>query len=229
MHLFYLGDLLLPVTPGKLQIKVKNQNKTLTLLNDGEVNLLKTPGLSEISFTARLPNQQYPFGNYAEGFQLAIYYLNQFEALKTSCKVFKFRILRDSQIYSFESDTSMDCSLEDYEITEDAEEGRDFLVSIKLKQYRAYSTKILMIDSKTNQATENTERPVATEQEKTHTVAYGDTLWEIAKTKLGDGNRWKEIYELNKETIENAAKVNGKDSSSGGGYIYTGSVLKLPD
>jgi hypothetical protein len=32
----------------------------------------------------------------------------------------------------------------------------------------------------------------------TYTVAKGDTLWSIAASKLGDGNRWREIASLNK-------------------------------
>ncbi|MCI3272155.1 N-acetylmuramoyl-L-alanine amidase [Streptomyces cylindrosporus] len=31
----------------------------------------------------------------------------------------------------------------------------------------------------------------------TYTVAKGDTLWSIAASKLGDGNRWKDIADLN--------------------------------
>lgn len=48
----------------------------------------------------------------------------------------------------------------------------------------------------------------------TYTVATGDTLWSIAAAKLGDGNRWKEIADLN--TLKNA------DS------ITPGQKLKLP-
>jgi LysM repeat protein len=32
----------------------------------------------------------------------------------------------------------------------------------------------------------------------TYTVARGDTLWSIAASKLGDGNRWREVAQLNK-------------------------------
>ena len=34
-YYFYLGKMLCPVAPSKVQIKVKNQNKTLTLINEG--------------------------------------------------------------------------------------------------------------------------------------------------------------------------------------------------
>ncbi|HEY9765526.1 MAG TPA: LysM peptidoglycan-binding domain-containing protein, partial [Chroococcales cyanobacterium] len=49
-----------------------------------------------------------------------------------------------------------------------------------------------------------------------YTVQKGDTLSAIAKKTLGDGNRWREIYELNKATI--------KDPN----VIYPGMVLRLP-
>lgn len=36
-----------------------------------------------------------------------------------------------------------------------------------------------------------------------YTVKSGDNLWNIAKKELGDGTRWKEIYDLNKDQISN--------------------------
>ena len=36
-----------------------------------------------------------------------------------------------------------------------------------------------------------------------YTVRKGDCLWTIAEKHLGDGTRWKEIYELNEDKIEN--------------------------
>ena len=44
----YLGGALWP-TPEKLQVKIKGKNKTLVLLNEGEVNFLRAPGLTEIT------------------------------------------------------------------------------------------------------------------------------------------------------------------------------------
>ena len=43
----YLAGVQMP-TPAKLTVKIKNKNKTLILLNEGEINFLRTPGLTEI-------------------------------------------------------------------------------------------------------------------------------------------------------------------------------------
>ena len=46
---FYLDKCKLPIAPGKLQIKINNANDTVTLINEGEINLLKTPGLTDLN------------------------------------------------------------------------------------------------------------------------------------------------------------------------------------
>lgn len=35
----------------------------------------------------------------------------------------------------------------------------------------------------------------------TYTVQHGDSLWRVAKAELGDGDRWREIYDLNRAVI----------------------------
>ena len=39
---------------------------------------------------------------------------------------------------------------------------------------------------------------------------------------LGDGLRWEEIYELNKDVIEDTAKQHGFSSSERGWWIFPG-------
>ena len=56
----------------------------------------------------------------------------------------------------------------------------------------------------------------AVEREKTYTVVSGDSLSKIAKRQYGDANKWKAIYEANKDKI--------KDPD----LIYPGQVLTLP-
>lgn len=62
----------------------------------------------------------------------------------------------------------------------------------------------------------------------TYKIKKKDSLWKIAKKKLGKGKRWKEIYKLNKKVIEAAAKKHGRKSSKNGKYLYPGTKIKLP-
>ena len=142
---FYLDKMLLPITPSKLEIKIKNKNKTYDLINEGEINILKNAGLSEISFEAIFPNVKYPFAVYKNGFVTANHFLNQLELLKTNKKPFQFIVTRlfpnKKNLYN----TNIKVSLEDYTIKEDVKQGMDVVVTIKLKQYRDYGTKICKV------------------------------------------------------------------------------------
>lgn len=61
-----------------------------------------------------------------------------------------------------------------------------------------------------------------------YTILADDTLWGIAQCYLGDGLRWGEIYELNKEVIEDAAIQHGFKNSENGWWIFPGTVIKIP-
>ncbi|MEO7432004.1 MAG: LysM peptidoglycan-binding domain-containing protein [Dokdonella sp.] len=51
---------------------------------------------------------------------------------------------------------------------------------------------------------------------KTYTVAKGDSLSKISKHLYGNANRWKEIFEANRDQLENPD------------LIQPGQILKLP-
>ena len=44
-------------------------------------------------------------------------------------------------------------------------------------------------------------------EEQYYVIEKGDTLWAIAKKFLGNGNRWPELYEANKEVIIDPDKI----------------------
>lgn len=233
---FYLDDVLLPVTPTSLKIKIKNQNKTLNLINEGEINLLKQAGLTSISFSALLPfAKNYPFNHYRSisEYQAPYYFLSKLEQLKNSRKPFTFRVVRAGPGIGrimFNDNSVFSVSLEDYTVTEDAAQyGQDTMVSISLLQYRAYGSKILTVNTETGTATATETRDTSTKAAvKEYTIIQGDTLTKIAQKTLNDGSRWKEIYTLNKEAIEADAKKHGVASSSNGKQIYPGLTLKIP-
>jgi nucleoid-associated protein YgaU len=63
------------------------------------------------------------------------------------------------------------------------------------------------------------EKPAATPAAggRTYTVQPGDSFWKVAASELGDGNRWREVYELNKD------QVSSPDS------LKVGQELQLPE
>ena len=220
-YTMYLGGVLMPITPSKVKVKINNQNDTLTLINGEEINILKEPGLTDVSFDLLLPQVSYPFTN--GGAQSADYYLSLFERLKTSKQPFQFILNRSMPTGRRLFYTNLTVGMEDYQITDDAEEGFDITVTVSLKQYRRYGTKTVTIQPAPTPA----ETPTATveqpqretsqaPQQTTYTVKSGDCLWNIAKKYLGDGSRYNEIYNLNKDKITNP------------NLIYAGQVLTLP-
>ena len=41
MYIFSMDGVELPVTPSKMQTKIKNNNTTVNLINEGDINILK--------------------------------------------------------------------------------------------------------------------------------------------------------------------------------------------
>jgi len=219
MYQFFIDGVLLPVAPEKLTTKIKNANKTLTLINEGEINFLKTPGLTEIDFNIIIPSIEYSFAYYANGFLKPKYFLEYFEKLKTSKKPFNFVVLRRLPNGNLLFDTDIKVSLESYSIEEGAKEGFDCNVSIKLKQYRDFKTNTLNVISENKIAIETQreqENSPAPKQETTYTIKSGDCLWNIAKKIYGNGSKYTKIYEANKDKITNP------------NLITVGQVLVIP-
>lgn len=219
MYYFYMGSVLLPITPEKFTLKVKNANKTMTLINEGEVNILKDAGLTDIEFDVLIPAVQYSFANYADGFKSPAWFTNYFEELKVSKKPFQFIISRKMPDGRLLFDNNLTVSMESYTIKEQANKGFDLIVSIKLKQYRPFGTKIVKVIEDTASVVNqrDTSNSPAPKQGTTYTVQKGDCLWNIAKRVYGDGSRYVAIYEANKDKIKNP------------NLIYVGQVLTIPD
>ena len=148
MYSFFFDDMQLPVTPSKLSVKIKGNNKTLTLVNEGDINFLRSPGLTEISFEMLLPMlEQYSF---ASEYHQPDYYLGILESYMTEKKPFRFIVSRVSPSGDKLYDTNMKVSLEDYTVSEDATDGFDVTVSINLKQYIDYATKKVTVTKPNN-------------------------------------------------------------------------------
>lgn len=205
MYYFYLGGVLLPVAPEKFKLKVNNANKTITLINEGEVNFLREAKLTDLEFDALIPAVQYPFAKYDGGFKSPAYYISHFERLKTSKSPFQFIAVRQMPNGKVLFDTNMTVSMENYTVQEQSGQGFDLTVSFDLKQYRPYGTKKVTVSNNTATITPQRDTSGSPEpkQNTTYTVKKGDCLWNIAKAIYGDGSKYTKIYEANKDKITN--------------------------
>lgn len=203
----YFGKYLLPVTPEKISIKINGNNKTVNLINDGEINILKKAGLTDIEFEAEIPQVKQPYAVYKSGFKDAGYFFDIFEELKIEKKPFQFIVCRRTPEGKKLLNTNIKVSLEDYKITEEAKNGFDFKVKFDLKQYREYGTKtvnIKIVESKPKASEEpkrETDNSPAPSAAQTYTVVRGDCLWNIAKRFYGNGAKYTTIYDANRGVI----------------------------
>jgi len=201
-YYFYLDGVELPIAPSKLDTKINNKNKTIVFINEGEINILKKAGLTDISLSPLFPQTSQPFAN---GLMPLSFYLDKFEKLKADQKPFQFIVTRMTEGGKMLFNTNIKVSMEDYKIIEDAKNGMAAVIDIKLKQYKDYGTKKVTVkeqpkaaeEKKVIKVTETKVREVSKPVSKAHKVVKGDTLWAICKKELGDGSKYPEIAKLN--------------------------------
>jgi len=212
----FLDGLLLPVTPGRVLLRYRGGNQRTALLDGGEITHLRTGEGTEVTFTLSLPRRPYPFARYERRFLEPEVFLERLLALRGNRRPFRFICARVPQNGRLLSDTNLRVSLEGLEVKECAEDGDDITATLTLCEYREYAaTKVIVERERVvieGPARETDNRPVYA----THTVVRGDNLWNIARQHLGDGRRYREIFELNRDQIQNP------------NLIFPGQVLRLP-
>lgn len=241
-YLVYVDNVLMPVTPKSITRKVNGRDEEIELIDGKTVLNMREPGLTEWEMSFLLPKVKYPFVNIIPEHQelrSQDFYLTHFNLLMGLKKSFTLMIIRtkpngiwdlgepninpENSMFVNDLDGILNmcqCRIVDMEDKDDTDEGFDKILSVTFKKYISHSTKTVKLveNKKTETKTTTTEvkRDTSTkETPATYTVKAGDYLILIAKKELGDGNKWRQIYELNKDQI--------KDPN----LIYPGQVFKL--
>ena len=95
MYRIYIAGTVMPLAPEKITYKIKNRNEVKTLIDGSEITIPKKVGLTEISFSLRLPGKRLPFAIYDYNrFMNPLRYLDLFDTLKNSGKPFMLDIAR---------------------------------------------------------------------------------------------------------------------------------------
>lgn len=178
------GQFELSVNPPELTVTQDNKDKTIDLLNVGEINVPGMRGLIKISLSTFLPDSDSPFytGNTPEKVIQAV------KKAKNGKKTIRI-IISGSDVNTLFTVSSM---------SETYKEGQaDVYISWSFVEMRDLNTgqvaSFVKRYTDTGLCTRSTKRSIP----KVVTVQAGDTLWNIARRYYDDGSRWKDIAAAN--------------------------------
>lgn len=158
MEYVFIGAVLLPITPEKIDISKPGGNQTVRLINDGEINIPHNRGLQTSTFDVILPSgQSYPFQNFRLNGREATAFRTYFDELQIRKLPFPFihasyRGKGQGGVIDI-TYTNVLCTIEEQTVLQDAANGQDHIVSLSLKEYREYgneSVKTATVDANGN-------------------------------------------------------------------------------
>ncbi len=212
------------VLPEKITVKFSGKNETVTVLNLGEINVLRRMGLRELSWESFFPaDLSLPVIDAGRAYAPTEYV----EAIMVSMRGSSPKRSNGSlHLQGTDLGVNMPISVESFEYEERGGEVGDIYYKIKLKEWRDYSPVEIEIprsDKPTGKAA-SPPREGSPARGGSHTVVAGDCLWAIAQAYYGDGSRYPEIYAANKTAIDAGNKGTGNPKYT----IYPGQVFIIP-
>jgi len=210
---FYLIDpagtqLHLPVNPSEVTIRQEKAIETINIINIGEVDFPVAEKLKEINFSSFFPKDYDSFCRYADipDPQEAT---NQITAWTMGKKPVRF-IVTETIINTLVLVTAHTATIK-------GGEPGDVYFDLTLRQWKEVKVRTAAEIAALTSTSIVQSRPDIKPAPVIYKAKSGDSLWKIAKLQLGDGSRWREIYNANADTI-------GPDPN----MIQTGMQLVMP-
>ena len=195
-----------PVVPSAIGVSRSNNIDTQAVIKLGEVPIFNGTSLKTIELTSFFPNQEYSFCDYT-GFMKPYEFSEKIQKWMYEGKPLRI-IVTDSP-------TNMQCLIQQFDTVE--QDGtRDLYFTLNLLEYRPIEVPNLSNNNQSNNSnnSQNINRPSEnndssnSNQQKTHKVVKGDSLWAIAQKYYGNGGLYPKIKEANKTKYPSLAKNN---------------------
>lgn len=171
----------LPVNPEEISITKEGDNKTVTTLGLGEINLIGKGKLSTVEFEGFLPvDSDSPFVLTKGRFKAPQYYIDFFNRVLDNSETVRF-IISDSKVNDIYTVESFE-----YKMIAGTD---DFGYSIELKQYRVYNAKTVKVTNSSSGGSKKVAPPPKVTRPKGgfvvgDNVITNGTYWE---TSYGEG------------------------------------------
>nr|DAK68123.1 MAG TPA: tail assembly protein [Caudoviricetes sp.] len=201
----------LPVLPEKLEVSSSGKNEKATVLELGEVLLLRKKALRTISWDSFFPAAAAPYVTGSLSSPVgAVRAIQRARDTRTPIRLL---------ITGTDLDINIRVGVDSFDYEERSGELGDFYYSIKLTEWKNYGAQRLILGSASEDSAQAVEaaREGSPEAPRTYTVAIGDCLWSIAQRFYGKGSEYTKIYEANRDVI-----------GSNPNLIYAGQVLTIP-
>lgn len=216
-YYFFLGETLLPVAPAAIDTTINGKNTTINLIDEGEATIIKAPGLTDIAFKFMLPNREYPFANYdtslrrglidyavgevakrfgarrlfgnSFSYKPAATFLDAIKDAKENVNPMRFIVTRMNFDGAMLWNTNMLTTIEDYTISENANNATDIEVAIKLREYVPFGTQeVEVVKDKDGKETLKVKERRYTPDEKYPAAVKITNQLSVLETVKGVGN-----------------------------------------
>ena len=207
----------LPVIPSEFERVIEAGYDTNAIIGLGDVAVLTSNGLAQLSLSSFFPNNEYSFNEYSnvpKPYDMVRY----FKEWKNKGSVVR--------VIFTGTDINQEMYITNFAYGEKDGTG-DVYYNMDLLEYRPIIVPTITENNSNN--TQNTNRPTDTNNnsnknntnntQKTHKVKKGDCLWDIAQKYYGKGSLYPKIKEANKSKYPSLAKNN---------VIYVGMELIIP-
>lgn len=197
------------------------------ILNRGEVQVPAGTGLAKISWESQFPGKNRSKSYLMRGAwsDPSKYHkiLESWLAKGTSLNVMVTGYPINKDVYLTSYKATPGGGFGDIEYSVEFTEERDISITSRKLSTSSGASKPKKTNKDTNKKTKRKSKSYTT-----YTIKSGDTLWGIARKKLGNGSKWKTIYNRNKSIIEKTAKKRGLKSSNNGWWIFPGTKIQIP-
>lgn len=188
-------ELHLPVNPGEIQVETAKKTETVTIITLGEIEIPVGDQPAGVSFSSFLPRDYDPgYCRYAD-------IPNPEDAL---AKLLAWQEAgQPVRLLITDSPINMLVIVAKVNYKYAGGEPGDIYYDLTFRQWREIKVRSVTVATAATPAPApaGTTRPDTKPVPKVYVVRSGDTLYKIAKAELGDGSRWRQIYDGNKDTI----------------------------